>query len=340
MPIKTDVLIIGAGPVGLFQVFELGLLDIKAHVIDALPQVGGQCAELYPEKPIYDIPACPEIGAQELIDNLLLQIAPFNAVFHLKQMVTSVEKQEDGRFLVKTSKNSQFDCAAIIIAAGLGPFQPRRLRIPDADQYEGSQINYKVGDKSAYTGKNLAILGGGDSALDWVLELAETTAHISLIHRREEYRAQPASVKKMQALVAQGKVTEYHGNVAALESSGNKLSALEVRCNKGDHKSVAADSVLVFWGLSPNLGPIAGWGLEIERRQLPVDTEKFQTSETGIFAVGDINTYPGKKKLILSGFHEAALAAFAIKAYLEPGKRINLQYTTTSSLMHERLGVK
>ena len=339
MPIKTDVLIIGAGPVGLFQVFELGLLDIKAHIIDALPQVGGQCAELYPEKPIYDIPACPEIGAQQLIDNLLVQIAPFNAEFHLKQMVTSVIKQKDGRFLVKTSKDTQFDCAAIIIAAGLGPFQPRRLRVKDADQFEGSQINYKVAVKSAYAGKNLTILGGGDSALDWVLELAASAKHISLIHRREEYRAQPASVKKMKTLVSAGKVSEYHGNVAALETSGNQLSALQVHGLDGVQKTVKTDSVLVFWGLSPNLGPIAAWGLEIERRQLPVDTEKFQTSEIGIFAVGDINTYPGKKKLILSGFHEAALAAFAVKAYLEPGKRINLQYTTTSSAMHERLGV-
>ncbi len=340
MPITTDVLIIGAGPVGLFQVFELGLLDVKAHVIDALPQVGGQCAELYPEKPIYDIPACPEIGAQELIDNLLLQIAPFKAEFHLKQLVTDVEKQTDGRFLVTSNSGTQFDCAAIIIAAGLGPFQPRRLRVQDADQFEGSQINYKVSNKSAYADKNLAILGGGDSALDWVLELAGTAAHVSLIHRREDYRAQPASVKKMEALVAAGKVSKYHANVAGLQTTEDQLSGLDIRCNNGEQKTVEADSVLVFWGLSPNLGPIADWGLEIERRQLPVDTEKFQTSEPGIFAVGDINTYPGKKKLILSGFHEAALAAFAIKAYLEPGKRVNLQYTTTSSLMHERLGVK
>ncbi len=339
-PIKTDVLIIGAGPVGLFQVFELGLLDIKTHVIDALPQVGGQCAELYPEKPIYDIPAYPQIGAQELIEKLLLQIAPFKPEFHLQQMVSAVERQEDQRFLVTTSTGTQFNCAAIIIAAGLGPFQPRRLRIVQADQFEGSQINYKVGDKSAFAGKKLAILGGGDSALDWVLELAAETEHISLIHRRAEYRAQPASVNKMRALVNAGKVNEYCAHVAGLETTDQRLSKLNLQFLDGEKKTLNIDSVLVFWGLSPNLGPIANWGLEIEKRQLPVDTEKFQTSETGIYAVGDINTYPGKKKLILSGFHEAALAAFAIKSYLEPGKRVNLQYTTTSALMQERLGVK
>ncbi|MCF6225823.1 MAG: NAD(P)/FAD-dependent oxidoreductase [Xanthomonadales bacterium] len=339
-PIKTDVLIIGAGPVGLFQVFELGLLDIKTHVIDALPQVGGQCAELYPEKPIYDIPAYPKIGAQELIDKLLLQIAPFKPEFHLQQMVSAVEKQADQRFLVKTSHGTQFDCAVIIIAAGLGPFQPRRLRILHADQFEGTQINYKVSDKSAFAGKKLAILGGGDSALDWVLELAANAEHISLIHRRTDYRAQPASVNKMLALVAEGKVSQYCAHVTGLEPTDENLSALNLQLPDKTKETLDIDSVLVFWGLSPNLGPIANWGLEIAKRQLPVDTEKFQTSEPGIYAVGDINTYPGKKKLILSGFHEAALAAFAIKSYLEPGKRVNLQYTTTSALMQERLGVK
>jgi len=338
--IKTEALIIGAGPVGLFQVFELGLLNIHTHIVDALPQPGGQCAELYPEKPIYDIPACPEISAQQLIDNLLQQIAPFKADFHLQELVTELRSQENGRFEVITSNGTRFDTATVVLAAGLGPFQPRRLRLVDADKFEGKQINYKVGDKSVYTGKRVAILGGGDSALDWVLELADTCAHIHLIHRREEYRGQPASVSKMRELVSQGKVTEHYGNISSLLTDNNKLSGLKLRLKNTEEKNLMIDSVLVFWGMSPNLGPIADWGLELEKRQLPVDTEKFQTNIPGIFAVGDINTYPGKKKLILSGFHEAALAAFAIQAHLDPDTKVRLQYTTTSSVMHQRLGLK
>ncbi len=338
--INTDVLIIGAGPVGLFQIFELGLLNIHAHIVDALPQVGGQCAELYPEKPIYDIPACPEIMAQQLIDNLMLQIAPFDADFHLHQLVTDLRTLENGRFEVTTSKGTIFNTATIVLAAGLGPFQPRRLRLQGVDKFEGQQINYKVADKASYTGKRLAILGGGDSALDWVLELAEYCEHIDLVHRREQYRAQPASVNKMRELIQQGKVTEHHGNASGLIHSGDNLSGLQLRSNDGEEKALDINSILVFWGLTPNLGPIADWGLEIEKRQVPVDTEKFQTKIPGIFAVGDINTYPGKKKLILSGFHEAALAAFAIQAQLNPDQKVRLQYTTTSPVIHQRLGLK
>ncbi len=338
--IKTDVLIIGAGPVGIFQIFELGLLNIHAQIVDALPQPGGQCAELYPEKPIYDIPACPEITAQKLVDNLLQQAAPFKADFHLKQLVTELNTLENGRFEVSTNTGTRFDTATIILAAGLGPFQPRRIRLAEVDKFEGSQINYKVNDKSAYAGKRLAILGGGDSALDWVLELADICEHIHLIHRRKEYRGQPASVDKMQTLLSQGKISEHHGNISGLVTEGDNLTGLKLHSPDNAEKILEVDSVLVFWGLIPNLGPIAEWGLELEKRQVPVDTEKFQTIRPGIFAVGDINTYPGKKKLILSGFHEAALAAFAIQAYLDPEKKARLQYTTTSPLMHERLGLK
>ncbi len=339
MTISTDVVIIGAGPVGLFQVFELGLLDIHAHVIDSLPQVGGQCAELYPEKPIYDIPAYPVIGAQELIDRLMEQIKPFKAEFHLKQTVTELSAQENGRYCLRTSEGQDFDTAAVILAAGLGAFQPRRIRATGAEAFEGDTIRYKVTDANHYRGRNLVILGGGDSALDWALELNERAASITLIHRRSEYRAQPASVKKMKQLAQQGKLTELQGNIKQVHGTGGQLSHLDVLLPGGDVTTVPAEEVLVFWGLSPNLGPIADWGLDIERRQIGVDTERFQTNRPGIFAVGDINTYPGKKKLILSGFHEAALAAFGVRQLLHPDKKVHLQYTTTSPVMHQRLGV-
>lgn len=339
MPITTDVVIIGAGPCGLFQVFELGLLDVKAHVVDALPQVGGQCTELYPDKPIYDIPALPVVGAQELIDRLMEQIKPFEPVFHLGQTVTDFERREDGRFTLVTSDGAEFDTAAVIIAAGLGAFQPRRLK--GAEDWEGARVHYRVKDPSAVDGKDILILGGGDSALDWVLELHERAKSVTLIHRRPDYRAAPASVSKMKALAEAGKIRERQGMVREVltDEEGN-FRGLGMKGEDGALEELAADDVYVFYGLSPNLGPIADWGLAIEKRQLPVDTEKFQTSIPGVYAVGDINTYPGKKKLILSGFHEAALAAFAIKAQLNPEKKVHLQYTTTSPIMHQRLGVE
>lgn len=338
--ITTDVVIVGAGPVGLFQVFELGLLDIRAHLIDTLPQVGGQCSELYPDKPIYDIPALPVCGAQELIDRLMEQISPFEPTFHLSQEVSALEQQENGRFLLRTSKGTVFDTATVIIAAGLGAFQPRRLRAPGAADYENTHVRYSVKDPSYYDGKDLVILGGGDSALDWTLELCDRVNSMVLIHRRDSYRAQPASVNKMKQLVADGKMQELQGNVVHVHGDGERIDALEVLGPDGVKRKVETEETLVFWGLSPNLGPIAEWGLDIEKKQIRVDTEKFQTSVPGIFAVGDINTYPGKKKLILSGFHEAALAAFAIQKHLNPDKKVFLQYTTTSPVMHKRLGVE
>jgi len=339
MPIKTDVVIIGAGPAGLFQVFELGLLDIRAHVIDSLKQVGGQCAELYPDKPIYDIPALPRVGAQELVDRLLEQIKPFEAKFHLDQTVTDLETLDGGRFSLRTNTGQEFDTAAVIIAAGLGAFQPRKMRTAGAADWEGSHIHYRVRDPEKLQGQNLIILGGGDSALDWTLELYERAANLTLVHRRAEYRAQPASVNQMKELARAGKLQEFQGMVREIMTEDGQFRGLKVADSDGELHELPADQVFVFWGLSPNLGPIADWGFEIAKRQIPVDTEQFQTSVPGIFAVGDINTYPGKKKLILSGFHEAALAAFGVQKRLHPEKKVHLQYTTTSPLMHQRLGV-
>lgn len=338
--ITTDVVIVGAGPVGLFQVFELGLLDMRAHIIDALPQVGGQCSELYPDKPIYDIPALPVCGAQELIDRLMEQIKPFSPEFHLGQEVSELRQLDNGRFHLTTSKGTEFDTGVVIIAAGLGAFQPRRLRAPGAADYEDKHIRYSVKDPSRYDGKDLIILGGGDSALDWTLELCDRVNSLVLVHRRDQYRAQPASVNKMKQLVADGKMQELQGNVVQVHGDNGELGALEVLGPDSVKRKVDTQEVLVFWGLSPNLGPIADWGLDLEKKQIKVDTEKFQTSVPGIFAVGDINSYPGKKKLILSGFHEAALAAFAIQKHLNPEKKVFLQYTTTSPVMHKRLGVE
>jgi thioredoxin reductase (NADPH) len=339
MTIKTDVVIIGAGPVGLFQVFELGLLDIHAQVVDSLPRVGGQCAELYPDKPIYDIPALPRVGAQELVDRLVEQIKPFDAQFHLSQTVTGLKKREDCRFTLTTSTDTEFDTAAVILAAGLGAFQPRKLRAAGAEDWDGTHIHYRVRDPDSLTGKNIIILGGGDSALDWTLELQDKVRQLTLVHRRAEYRAQPASVNKMKQLAADGKLREFHGMVREIVVEDGHFRGLKIADADGELQQVEADQVLVFWGLSPNLGPIADWGLEINKRHVFVDTEQFQTSVDGIFAVGDINTYPGKKKLILSGFHEAALAAFGVQKYLHPDQKVHLQYTTTSPIMHKRLGV-
>ena len=340
MNAKTDVVIIGAGPAGLFQVFELGLLDIRAHVVDSLKQVGGQCAELYPDKPIYDIPAIPVCGAQELVDRLMQQIKPFSPEFHLGQTVTRLQRLESGRFDLETSAGQRFDTATVIIAAGLGAFQPRRLRVPGADAYEGSHIHYRITESERVRGKRIIILGGGDSALDWTLELHGDASHIALVHRRAEYRAQPASVAKMKQLADGEHLEEFQGNVRAVFEKDGEFGGLDVADPEGRMHHIEADEVYVFWGLSPNLGPIAEWGLNLDKRHIHVDTERFQTSVPGIYAVGDINTYPGKKKLILSAFHEAALAAFAVQQHLHPEQKTRLQYTTTSPIMHRRLGVE
>lgn len=339
MTIETDALIVGAGPVGLFQIFELGLLGIKAEIVDSLPVPGGQCAELYPDKPIYDIPGVPYCTGQELVDNLLKQIEPFDAGFHLGEEVVEVAKQDDG-FRVVTHLDTEFFAKTVFIAGGVGSFQPRKMRLPEAQQIEGTHLHYRVRDPSRFAGKRIVVLGGGDSALDWAVDLHKIAAHVTLVHRREEFRGAPATAEALRNLAEQGGAEIItSGNACALGIEDGRLVSVDVRLPDDEIRTVEADELLVFWGLAPKLGPIADWGLDINRKTINVDTEKFETSIPGIFAVGDINFYPGKKKLILSGFHEAALAAFAAKAMIEPGRKVQLQYTTTSPIMHERLGV-
>ena len=339
--IETDAVIIGAGPVGLFQVFELGLLEIKAHVIDSLPAVGGQCVELYPDKPIYDIPAVPVCTGQELTDNLLKQIEPFEPTFHLSQEVTGVQRREDNRFNVETSTGTQFITKTIFIAAGVGSFQARTIKVDAIDKFENEQLFYRVKDPARFDGKNIVICGGGDSALDWALNFVGKAESVVLVHRRDDFRAAPSSVAKMKALCDEYEMQLITGQVTGFDEKDGKLTEVKVTGADGVTRRVPLDMLLVFFGLSPKLGPIAEWGLDIERKQLKVvDTEKFETNVPGIFAVGDINTYPGKKKLILSGFHEAALAAFGAAPYIFPDKKIHMQYTTTSPKLHKILGVE
>jgi thioredoxin reductase (NADPH) len=338
-PIQTECVIVGAGPTGLFAVFELGLLGMKCEIVDSLSHPGGQCTELYPDKPIYDIPALPVCGAQELIDRLLEQIKPFHAGFHLGQEVAAVARQPSGRFDVETAAGTRFDAGSVIIAGGLGSFQPRRLLVPDAEKFEGTQLHYRVRRAEDFHGRDVLVAGGGDSALDWTLEFCGKARSVTLVHRRPEFRAQPASVERMKALAAQGKLRFHEGTIQSLSVKDGRLAGATIlRADKAG-VDVECDLVLACFGLHPKLGPIANWGLALEKKALKVDTEKFATSEPGIFAIGDINTYPGKKKLILSGFHEAALAAFGVQHHVYPQKRQFLQYTTTSPVMRERLGV-
>ncbi|MES2841602.1 MAG: NAD(P)/FAD-dependent oxidoreductase [Pseudomonadota bacterium] len=341
--IETDAVVIGAGPVGLFQVFELGLLEIKAHVIDALPYPGGQPAELYPDKPIYDIPAIPVCTGQELVNNLLKQIEPFGATFHLGQEVTSVEQQDDSRFSVATSRGTRFLTKTLFIAAGVGAFQPRALKLDGLDAFEGKQLFYRVKNPDEFAGQNIVIVGGGDAALDWATTFAALGPNharsVTLIHRRDGFQAAAASIARMRACCERHEMRFMVGQPTGFESSGDRLTAVQITDPQAVTHTVPLDVLLVFFGLSPKLGPIAEWGLDIERKQLVVDTEKFSTSMPGIFAVGDINTYPGKKKLILSGFHEATLAAFGATPFIFPDRKVMLQYTTTSTKLHKVLGV-
>jgi thioredoxin reductase (NADPH) len=337
--VETDAVIIGAGPAGLFQAFELGLLGIKTHIVDTLKHPGGQCAELYPDKPIYDIPALPVCGAQELVDRLLEQIKPFGPEFHLGEEVVELRPRDDGRFDLATSAGTRFVARTVVIAAGLGSFQPRRLGVEGADAFEDRQVHYRVRNAAEFHGKRLVIFGGGDSALDWVIDLTGKATSLVHVHRRPEFRAAPASVARMQQLVAEGRMSYIEGIAAGIRSEGDRLTGVTVKRTDGVLQDVPADHVLAFFGLHPKLGPIAEWGFELEKKAIKVDTARFQTSVPGIFAIGDINTYPGKKKLILSGFHEAALAAFAIAEHLNPAKKVHLQYTTTSPIMQKRLGV-
>jgi len=339
--INTDVVIVGAGPCGLFQVFELGLLGLKAEIVDSIRQPGGQCTELYPDKPIYDIPAVPVCTGDELTEALLKQIEPFGCGMHLGEEVQIVRRNDDDTFFVETSAGKQFTAKAVVVAGGVGSFQPRPIRVPNVEEFEDKSLHYRVKDPQQFAGKKLVILGGGDSALDWVLELVDTAERITLVHRRDEYRAMPDSVAKMEQLVADGRMDDIrNAKASALNGENGQISSIVIQPKEGEAREIEADQVLVFFGLAPKLGPIANWGLDINRKTINVDTEKFETSEPGIYAVGDINFYPGKKKLILCGFHEAALAAFAIKQRIEPDRKVHVQYTTTSPIMHERLGVE
>jgi thioredoxin reductase (NADPH) len=337
--IKTDALIIGAGPVGLFAVFELGLLDMKAHLIDILDKVGGQCAELYPEKPIYDIPGIPEISGQGLTDALMAQIKPFGPTFHLNEMVETVEKIGDPLFRVTTNAGQVFEAKVIVIAAGGGSFQPKRPPIPGIEAYEAKSVYYAVRQMEAFRGKRLLIAGGGDSALDWTLNLAPLASHLTLLHRRSEFRAAPDSVNKMMQLVGEGKIDFVVGQVSSLEGADGQVSKALVKRDDGSNFEIACDAILPFFGLTMKLGPVANWGIKLEGNLIPVDTEKFETNIPGVFAVGDINTYPGKLKLILSGFHEVALMSQKAHRYVYPDKRLVFQYTTSSTSLQKKLGV-
>ncbi len=337
--ISTDAVIVGAGPVGLFQVFELGLLGLSAHIVDSMPQVGGQCIELYPDKPIYDIPAVPACSARELIERLQAQIQPFAPQFHLDETLTTVDRLESGRFNVTTSAGTSFDTGVLIIAGGLGAFSPRKLSLPDIEAMEGRSVHYKVVDASKFDGKDIVIAGGGDAALDWSLALVDRANSIVLVHRSTKFRAAPAHIKRMQELCDAGRMQFLEGDIVGLDAPQDELQWVRVRVRSGVVQRIEAEQLLVFWGLHPALGPIAEWGLQLDHQQVAVDTATFQTSTAGIYAVGDVSAYPGKKKLILSGFHEAAMCAFAVKEHLNPGEKVNLQYTTTSPIMHKRLGI-
>jgi thioredoxin reductase (NADPH) len=338
-PIETDVVIVGAGPVGLFAVFELGLLDIKAHVIDILDRPGGQCTELYPEKPIYDIPGFASVSAQGLVDNLMEQIRPFQPTFHFSQQVDAVSREADGRFRVVTDAGTEFLAKVVVIAAGGGSFQPKRPPVPGIEAYEGTSVFYAVRRMEAFRGEDVLIVGGGDSALDWTLNLEPVARSVTLLHRRDDFRAAPHSVEQMRKLVADGRMKLVIGQVTGLKGEDGRLSAATVKLADGSTTDVAATRMLPFFGLTMKLGPIANWGLNLNENLVPVDTEKFETSEPGIFAIGDINTYPGKLKLILSGFHEGALMAQAAKRVISPGERIVFQYTTSSTNLQKKLGV-
>ena len=337
--IEKDVVIVGAGPVGLFAVFELGLLDLSAALIDILDKPGGQCAELYPEKPIYDIPGFPVVTGDGLVDKLLEQIKPFKPTFHLSRMVATLQRQPDGRFQLTTDVGDTFLCKVVVIAAGGGSFQPKRPPVPGIEAFEGRSVFYAVRKMEAFRGHDIVIAGGGDSALDWTHSLQPVAKSLTLVHRREDFRAAPDSVNKMKALLDGGKISFQLGQVSGLTGEGGLLSGAMIKDKAGVETEIPCTRLLPFFGLTMKLGPVANWGINLEENLIPVETAKFETSEPGIFAIGDINTYPGKLKLILCGFHEAALMAQAAVRIIYPEKRIVFQYTTSSSNLQKKLGV-
>ena len=343
MTIKTDAVIVGAGPVGLFQAFQLGLQDIRCHIVDALPYVGGQCVELYGDKPIYDIPGIPLCTGRELIEQLQQQIKPFAPPLHLSQEVVSVERLPSGELDIRTSAQHHFVCKTLFIAAGVGAFQARKLTVDGAQAFEGTQLHYRLGELAHYADQDVWVIGGEEAAVSTALQLVHQTQHkprsVTLMHRRDVFQAAPELEKAMRDAVAQGQLRLQIGQLTALDGSANSLQTLSIATATGETIERPAQQLIACLGLSPKLGPITQWGLAMERKQLVVNTETYATDVPGIFAVGDINTYPGKKKLILCGFHEATLAAFGAAAIVHPTRKTLLQYTTTSTELHRLLGI-
>ena len=336
--INTDVVIVGAGPTGLFCAHQLGIIGLKCEIVDNLDKIGGQCIELYPDKPIYDIPAIPECTGEELTNNLIEQIKPFNFNFHLNDRVQEL-KNENEKWIVKTLNGKEFLTPNIVIAGGVGSFEPRKFPTKSADQFDGKSVLYSVKDKTIFKDKSVVIFGGGDSALDWAIELSKTSK-VTLIHRRDEFRGAQSSVDKVKELQKQNKIellTKY--SIKDVKGNGN-LESVEIKHDDGNNKEIKADYVLGFFGLIMQLGPILDWGLNIDKKTIPVNTENFETNKKGIFAIGDICTYPGKLKLILSGFHEGALAARGCFKYARPEEKLRFEFTTTSKAVQERIGVK
>jgi thioredoxin reductase (NADPH) len=337
--ISTDVVIIGAGPVGLFAVFELGLNDMKCHLIDILDKPGGQCAELYPEKPIYDIPGLPIVTGQGLTEALMKQIEPFNSVFHLNQMAESLTKTPDGKWRLTTDGGTILEATVVVIAAGGGSFVPKKPPIKGIEEYEAKSVFYSVRRMEQFRDRHIVISGGGDSALDWTLNLQPLASKLTLVHRRDEFRAAPDSVNKMRELVAEGKVDLKIGQIVDLVGEGGQIESVGVKSDNGEIETVSCDALLPFYGLTMKLGPVANFGINLHQNLIPVDTEKFESDVKTIFAIGDINSYPGKLKLILSGFHEAALMAQQAFRYVHPDRKLRFQYTTSSSDLQNKLGV-
>ncbi len=336
--IKTDTLIIGAGPVGLFCVHQLGIIGLKCEVVDNLDKIGGQCIELYPDKPIYDIPAVPECTGEELTNNLIEQIKPFKTNFHLNERVEEIKKVEN-KWITKTNKGTEFESSSIIIAAGVGSFEPRKFSTKEIDKFVGKQILYSIKDKTVFKDKTVCIFGGGDSALDWAIELSNTSKVI-LVHRRDDFRGMQASIDKANQLKEEGKIEIYTKYQLDSVQGKEKVESIKIKHDDKKIKEIKTDYVLGFFGLIMQLGPIAEWGLNLDKKTVPVNTENFETNKEGIFAIGDICTYPGKLKLILSGFHEGALAARGCFSYAKPNEKYRFEFTTSSKAVKDRLGVK
>ncbi len=330
---ETDVIVVGAGPVGLFAIFEAGMLRMRCHVVDALDAIGGQCTALYPEKPIYDVPGYPEIMAAQLVDRLAEQAAPFEPIYHLGQQVTGLRQGDNGSWSVQTSRNLTITCRAVIIAAGRGAFGPQRPPLPGIEEYEGESVFYLVKRREKFRGKRVVIAGGGDSALDWAVSLAEVAARLTVVHRRAKFRGMPETVERLHRLAAEGRIDlVVPFQLAGIEGSDGHLETVVVQDFDGERRRIAADILLPFFGLSMNLGPISGWGLNLERKQIAVDPATSATNIAGLFAIGDVTTYAGKLKLILSGFAEAATAAHAIHPLVHQDQELHFEYSTMTGI--------